>query len=94
MSQHWDPSYLALCQQWHKLGQNNVKNVSALGFSISITCVNNDTNWEKIVSALGLSISIIVSTMAQAGQNSAKNVSALGFSISIIVSTMTQNGEK
>ena len=46
MSQHCDPPYLVLCQQWPKLGQNDVKNVSALGFSISI----------------------IVSTMAQSGE--------------------------
>ena len=72
MSQHWDPPYPLLCQQWHNLGQNSAKNVSALGFSISI----------------------IVSTVTQTGKNSVNNVSALGFSISIIVSTVALIGTK
>ena len=87
-----------LCQQWPKLGQNNVTNVSALGFSISITVSTMTQIGKKIVSTMcqhwGSPYPLLCQQWHKLGQNSAKNVSALGFFISIIVSTMTQNGEK
>ena len=44
--------------------------------------------------ALEFSISIIVSTVTQIGENCVNNLSELGFSISIIVSAMTEIGAK
>ena len=81
MSQRWDLPYLVLCRQWHKLGQNNVKNVSALGFSIPIT-VSTITqigkNSVNNVSALGFFISIIVSTMTLIGTKLCQQCVSIG----------------
>ena len=72
MSQHWDPSCLVLCQQWHKLGQNNAMNVSALEFFISITVSTMTQIGKKVVSTMcqhwDFPISIIVSTMTLIGE--------------------------
>ena len=81
VSQHWDSPYLVLCEQWSTLGQNNVKNVSALGFSISITVsiiIQIEKNSVNNVSALGFSISLIVSTMAQAGAKLCQECVSIG----------------